>query len=147
LAVTVEQLEPLQRRPVYGPPYLVVLERFAPDSIADGTVVAVAGGVGEPPEEPSGYGPSELAYGAAETLEPAEPLFPATGSPGEGSQAGGSIGGDGWSVSADGDFFLLTLSGGGRGWRAGVGTPLWSDGRYLLARSQGSLLLYDFVPR
>jgi hypothetical protein len=35
----------------------------------------------------------------------------------------------------------------GATWRAGVGTPLWSDGRFVLAWDGEMLLLYDFVVR
>ncbi len=59
--------------------------------------------------------------------------------------------GDGWIATADGPFIRLTVfadaSRPASSWRAGRGLPLWSDGHYLLAASEGQLLLYDFLPR
>jgi hypothetical protein len=56
------------------------------------------------------------------------------------------VGGSDWSAVADGLFVRLTLAD-GTTWRAGVGAPVWSDGRSVLAWDGERLLLYDFVPR
>ena len=50
-----------------------------------------------------------------------------------------------WTALGDGHYVRLRAF--GSSWRAGLGTPLWSDGRYLLAVVDGSLFVYDFVPR
>jgi hypothetical protein len=55
-------------------------------------------------------------------------------------------GGDAWQVTPDGAFVRITMQDGAT-WRAGVGSPLWSDGRAVLAWDGERLLLYDFVPR
>lgn len=57
-----------------------------------------------------------------------------------------SVGGEAWQVRADAGFVRITLPDGAT-WRAGVGTPLWSDGRSVLAYDGTRLLLYDFVRR
>jgi len=66
---------------------------------------------------------------------------------------GGAVTGDGWTAAPDGRFVRLSVDPAGAAggtaasWRACVGTPLWSDGRYLLALQGGVLLVYDFLPR
>ena len=55
-----------------------------------------------------------------------------------------------WSgavLEVDGSFVRWLPEGGGPGWRAVPGTPLWSDGRYLLLRDGAELVLVDFVAR
>lgn len=55
-----------------------------------------------------------------------------------------------WSdavLEVDGPFVRWIPEGGGPGWRAVPGTPLWSDGRYLLLRDGDELVLVDFVER
>lgn len=55
-----------------------------------------------------------------------------------------------WSdavLEVDGPFVRWRPEGGGPGWRAVAGTPLWSDGRYLLLRDGDELVLVDFVAR
>ncbi len=63
----------------------------------------------------------------------------------------GTVAGDGWVASPDGEFIRLTtvdaLTGATVSWRAGVGMPIWSDGHHLLALRSGKLLVYDFLPR
>ena len=55
-----------------------------------------------------------------------------------------------WSgavLEVDGSFVRWRPDGGVAGWRAVPGTPLWSDGRYLLLRDGDELVLVDFVAR
>ena len=55
-----------------------------------------------------------------------------------------------WSdavLEVDGPFVRWRPEGGGPGWRAVPGIPLWSDGRYLLLRDGDELVLVDFVAR
>lgn len=138
--VSSERIASLQQRPVYGPPYLVVLEMTGPTG--EGTVLGVADSL----TAPSGYGPDTLAIGSG-TIPPipADPLFRVDG---ERPEAPQSVQGDGWKASADGDFFLVgPLDGSGSSWKAGVGTPLWGAGNHLLVRADGNLFLYRLVPR
>jgi hypothetical protein len=58
-----------------------------------------------------------------------------------------AVGGTEWQVVADGRFGRMTLHETDRFWRATVGTPLWSDGWFLLSLTEEALLLYDFVVR
>jgi len=121
-----------------GPPVLVVLERVVPGSGDASTLLAL--GVPELGMTPTGPG-TYLG------LEPGE--LPAAG---EGTvllrDAAGDapLTGDGWSARADG-VFLRLLQPGGASWRAGVGTPLWTDGRVLVTADADSFLFYDFLPR
>lgn len=141
LGLPAAQLETLQRRPVYGPPFLVVLELVDSATSGGGTILGIA----EADETPSGYGPRRLALGSGELPVTVEPLFRVDGQPPPEREA---FDGDGWRATASGEFFLLAVDGGnGAAWKAGVGRPLWSEGNYLLVRIPGNLLLYDFVPR
>ena len=131
-------LEELQGRPVFGPPYLVVLEMVVGGPAGETTILGIA----RPGS--SGYGPSDLVIGTGPLPEVPGPLYRA--SP-ESPPLGEEFRGEGWSVRSADEFFLLSTEESSRGWRAGVGVPLWSDGEYLLTRGAGKLLLYDFVSR
>lgn len=50
-------------------------------------------------------------------------------------------------LEADGRFVRWRPEAGGPGWRSVPGTPLWSDGRFLLLRDGDELVLVDFVAR
>ncbi|MEX2541541.1 MAG: SPOR domain-containing protein [Trueperaceae bacterium] len=141
LGLSPSRLETLQRRPVFGPPFLVVLELVDSAASGGGTILGVA----EAGETPSGYGPQRLALGSGELPVVVEPLFRVDGQPAEQREA---FDGDGWRATASGEFFLLAVGGDdSAAWKTGVGRPLWSEGNYLLVRASGNLLLYDFVPR
>ena len=137
--VSPDELEELQARPVFGPPYLVVLELVSgPPAGGQGTALGVA--------RPGGgaHGPNELVLGSAPLPPVAAPLYSASSDSQPLEEVALS---DGWQVRASGEFFLLDDSDGGRGWRAGVGVPLWSDGEFLLTGYGERFLLYDFVVR
>ncbi len=100
-----------------------------------------AGAEGAPegaPEDASSGTPEDVAEETA--VEPEGAATPA-----------GTVVGDGWSASPDGEFVRLTTADATTGapvsWRAGVGTPVWSDGHHLLALRSGKLLVYDFLLR
>lgn len=76
------------------------------------------------------------------SLEPPLFVFPASV-----SGLPEAVGGVEWQVVADGSFGRMTLRETDRFWRATVGTPLWSDGQFLLSLTDEALLLYDFVMR
>jgi hypothetical protein len=61
--------------------------------------------------------------------------------------AAGPFAWSGAALEVDGPFVRWRPDGGGPGWRAVAGTPLWSDGRYLLLRDGDELVLVDFVAR
>lgn len=131
------EIEPLQRRPVFGPPYLVVLE-LTGDGDGEATVL----GVTDPAGEPTGYGPDVLSVGEGQYPEANEPLFvvsPDTSGPDDG------VAGEGWSVTPDERFFQVVTAPGESSWRAGLGRPLWAAGNHLLTRDADRLLLYQFV--
>lgn len=138
--VTSERIASLQQRPVYGPPYLVVLEMTGPTG--EGTVLGVA----DAADAPDGYGPDTLAVGSGSIPSvPAEPLFRFDGEP---PQPPESVQGDGWTAAADGEFFLLgPLDGSSSSWKAGVGIPLWGHNDHLLVIADEGLFLYRLVPR
>lgn len=121
------------------PPALVVLDVSGPTGSDTGQVLALA--------DPS----RGVRLGGPEAFVGTEPSdgFPAwpvervrvTDAPPE-----GGLGGEAWQVRSDGGFVRITLPDGAT-WRAGVGTPLWSDGQAVLAWDGERLLLYDFVQR
>jgi hypothetical protein len=120
------------------PPRLLVLERFDPWRNPEaGSLLAVAVNPAD-----ADAGPVEFAGEAPDLQEPIT-LFAATPE----TQVAVALQGDGWQLSADGNFLLQVLPGGDRGWRVAVGLPLWTDGQRVLARSGTTLLLYDFVER
>jgi hypothetical protein len=139
LALSPARLEALQQRPTYGPPFLVALELV--DSASGGVTVV---GVAEVDGRLSGHGPEALALGDGEIPDAVAPLYRAMGAQ---AAESGAQGGEDWRAVAAGDFFLLSTQDGGAAWKAGVGTPLWSDGDHLLVRSGSGLILYDFVAR
>ncbi|MEX2536160.1 MAG: SPOR domain-containing protein [Trueperaceae bacterium] len=138
LGLSSADIEPLQGRPVYGPPFLVILELVA----SGGESELATLGVAQPGE--SGEGPGMLAVGTGLLPQAPEPLYRASA---ESRPEDEEFNGEEWSVEPAGDFFLLSFDESGRGWRAGVGVPLWSDAHYLLTRAEEMILFYDFVPR
>lgn len=107
----------------------------APAPGADGSVP-----LSEDAEAVEGEDTAAAAGGAAGAPDAQE----ASGAP------SAQVQGDGWLASPDGRFVRLTATsaaGGSATWRACVGTPVWSDGRYLLTLQGGLLLVYDFLPR
>lgn len=121
-----------------GAPRLVVVELEAPDR-PDGVVLL---GIGLPFSGMTHAGPLEYLGIDAQDLPPVASevdLASLVDEPPEAVEA------EAWSAVADGAYVRLDAF--GSSWRAGRGTPLWTDGRYLLASLDGRLLVYDFVPR
>ncbi|MBX3139414.1 MAG: SPOR domain-containing protein [Trueperaceae bacterium] len=135
-----------------------------------GDLAVVPWPLGEPGAEPGAEAADDAAEQATlETVEgaTAESEGSAVGAEGTGAgadgdgaagdesaaagTAAGAVVGDGWVASPDGEFVRLTAVDASTGatvsWRAGVGTPVWSDGRRLLALRSGKLLVYDFLLR
>ena len=120
------------------PPSLIVLDVTDPSGRDAGLLVALA-------DPQRGLRPSGAQLVEPEGALEALPVWPSTRvrpdvDPGE------SVGGPSWLAAADDGFVRLTLPDGAT-WRAGVGSPLWSDGTVVLAWDGRLLLLYDFVPR
>lgn len=132
------EVEQLQGRPVFGPPFLIVLELVEPGSTLEATLLGIA----QPGD--AAFGPEELVLGSGPMPEVTEPLYRAALNTAPEAE---EFGGEAWRVTADDSFFLLSVDESGRGWRAGVGTPLWSDGTLLLIRAGEKLIFYDFVSR
>lgn len=155
MALPVADLIAAEYRPSEdGPPRLFVVER-GPTSLLEGSELL---GVGLPAEGVSEFGPVAFLRLAA---FPDEMELPGLTEPLALSEllAGEmAVVGSGWEATADGDYVRLTLTdpatagvqattAAGTTWRAGLGRPLWSEGRYLLAWLDGRLLIYDFVIR
>ncbi|MBA2666958.1 MAG: SPOR domain-containing protein [Trueperaceae bacterium] len=119
------------------PPALVVLTVTDRSARETGTVLALADpGRGVRPE-----GPELIATAGAAPL----PVWPSERIVPDAPSTGPHVGDD-WQATGDGPFVRLTLADGAT-WRAGVGAPIWTDGRAVLAWDGQRLLLYDFVPR
>lgn len=119
------------------PPYLVVLERADPLQAEPGELLAL--GV---PGEMGGFGPQVYLGDASLLPGRPEPLYSYDGVLPE-----GPLEGDGWSATADEGYTRIDPAGGSAGWRAGVGVPLWSGGRYLLTSDGARLRLFRLLPR
>ena len=120
------------------PPALVVLDLSDPSARDAGRVV----GLGDPSAGLATHGPDALVAAPLEAM----PSWPAERVQREPPTSDQDLGGADWTVTADGGFVRITLVDGAT-WRAGVGTPLWSDGRFVVAWDGETLLLYDFVVR
>jgi hypothetical protein len=135
LALPVDEVEPT----VFGgePPFLVVLERADPLQSEPGELLALG-----LPDEVTAFGPLSYREVAVEVPSREAPLYtyaddvPQT-----------PLEGEGWLASADEGFTRIDPSDGNAGWRAGVGVPLWSSGRYLLTTDGQTLRLFRLVPR
>lgn len=123
-----------------GVPVLVVLERFNPWlSLEIGQLLAV-----------TIPGPAYSGPWQGDVLGEPDGPAPAAGVALEvdgNLQAVDSLESADWTLQSDGDFMLQSTPEINRSWRAAVGTPLWTDGTFVLARHEGRLLLYDFVSR
>ena len=120
------------------PPALIVLDLSDPSARDAGRVV----GLGDPSSGMATHGPETLVAAPLEAM----PSWPAERVQRAAASTDQAIGGSAWSVTADGGFVRITLVDGAT-WRAGVGTPLWSDGHFVVAWDGEMLLLYDFVAR
>jgi hypothetical protein len=120
------------------PPAIVVLDVSDASARDVGRVV----GLGDPAAGMATHGPAALVAAPLDAM----PSWPSERMRRETPPDDEVIGGDAWTVTADAGFVRITLVDGAT-WRAGVGTPLWSDGRFVVAWDGEMLLLYDFVTR
>ncbi len=121
------------------PPALVVFDLSDPSARDAGRVVAL----GDPSVGMRPFGPPQLV---PEDEGWVLPTWPDTRIVRDTLPDEADLVGSAWRVAADDGFVRITLSDGAT-WRAGVGTPLWSDGATVLAWDGEYLLLYDFVRR
>lgn len=122
-----------------NPPSLIVLDAAEPGGRDGGVLVALA----DPTRGVQLEGPRRIV-GSDAALE--LPDWPSERIRVSDEPLEGDLGGSEWRVSADAGFVRITLPDGAT-WRAGVGTPVWSDGRSVIAWDGERLLLYDFVWR
>ena len=119
------------------PPYLVVLERADPQQADPGELLALG-----LPGEMGVSGPVEYLGEASLLPTPVEVLYAF-----DGLLPDGPLQGEGWTALADEGFTRIDPNDGSAGWRAGVGVPLWSGGRYLLTTDGARLRLFRLLPR
>ncbi|HLU82829.1 MAG TPA: SPOR domain-containing protein [Trueperaceae bacterium] len=139
LGVDFADVEAAAFQPVAGEaPRLIVVELEAPDQ-PDGVRLL---GLGLPASGFDAFGPLEYLGIARDDLPPVvgavtvAELLAGSSEPVEG---------EGFTATSDGAYVRLTA--GALSWRAGLGRPLWSDGRRLLALVEERLLVYGFVQR
>ena len=123
-----------------GPPPTVVVAEITDRSGRDaGDVRALGDAAGD------------LFASGPEPVEGSDPLWWPPAELGERVRADGpTVGPIAWGgavLEVDGPFVRWRPEGGGAGWRAVSGAPLWSDGRHLLLRDGDELVLVDFVAR
>ena len=139
LGMSEEQVDALAYHPGGElPPSVVVLDLSDRSARDAGRIVAL----GDPTAGMRPYGPPQLVPDAGGW---SWPTWPATRVRRDIAPPD-RLGGPDWVVASDDGFLRLTLAD-GTSWRAGVGTPLWSDGRAVLSWDGERLLLYDFVAR
>lgn len=156
LGVPVSALAEAEFRPVAdGPPRLLVVER-GPTTLLEGSELL---GVGIPGPEMGERGPTEFLRSPAWSEDADLPGLEVEMTLSELLASEGAVSGSGWEAVADGAFVRLTVTDpvaagaqgatmAGTSWRASLGRPVWSDGRYLLAAlDDHRLLVYDFVVR
>ncbi|HLR46544.1 MAG TPA: SPOR domain-containing protein [Deinococcales bacterium] len=134
LGVEPDRLERAIRRRA-DVPVVVVLERFNPHLNPDvGQLLAVT----VPEEDGSPW--SGALLGDGETPGEREVLLEVDG---ELEPAGLET--EEFSISSDDPFMRQSVPGDSRGWLLAAGTPLWTDGTFVLAGHEGRFLLYDLV--
>ncbi len=140
LNLDAELLESAVREREDEPPVVVVYERFNPWLSLDvGQLLAIA--------VPAEAAPESAWAGdlhGNETGLPGEELLLHVDAETEDQFA---LEGDGWTITFDDPYMVQSVPTATRSWRAAVGTPLWTDGTYVLARFADTLLVYDFVRR
>lgn len=139
LGVDVAEVEAASYQSVADePPRLIVVELEAPDQ-PDGVRLL---GLGLPSGGFDASGPLEYMGITRDELPPVVSdvtVDELLATPAE------QVEGEGFTATSDGAY--VRLSAGGASWRAGLGRPLWSDGRRLLAVVDDRLLIYGFVQR
>lgn len=155
LGVPLGELAAAEYRPDEDePPRLLVVERGT-TSLLEGAELL---GVGLPAAGMEEFGPVAFLHAPAWPEDDELPVLENAVAAQDLLAADGPVMGTGWEAVADGAFVRLTVTdpeavgaqsatAAGTTWRAGLGAPLWSDGRYLLAMLDGRLLVYDFVVR
>jgi hypothetical protein len=139
LGVEVAEVEAASYQPVAGEaPRLIVVEVEAPEQ-PDGVRLL---GLGLPAGGFDADGPLEYLGITRDELPPLVgdvSIDELLATPAE------QVEGEGFTATSDGTYIRLNAS--GSSWRAGLGRPLWSDGRRLLAVVEDRLLVYGFVQR
>lgn len=139
LDVDVADVEAATYRPEpQGAPRLIVVELEAPEQ-PDGVLLL---GLGLPAAGFDAVGPLEYLGTSREELPPlisTVSVDELLAEPAEVVEA------EAFTASSDGAY--IRLQAGGSSWRAGLGTPLWTDGRRLMAVIADRLLVYGFVQR
>lgn len=139
LGIEPEAVEAATYRPdPEGAPRLIVVELEAPEQ-PDGVSLL---GLGLPFSGMTPSGPLEYLGVDADELPPVDSLVDL-----EALAADPPASVEAAEFVAVSDAEYIRLDAFGSSWRAGLGTPLWSDGRYLLALVGDRLLVYDFVRR
>ena len=139
LGVDAEVVQAAAYRPnPEGAPRLIVVELEAPEQ-PDGVLLL---GIGLPFSGMTPAGPLEyLGVDAAELPPVASDVDLAALL----AEPPASVTGEEFVAVSDDEYIRLDAF--GSSWRAGLGTPIWTDGRYLLATVADRLLVYDFVRR
>ncbi len=139
LDLTPQQLEPFVFEPENKAPFVVLVERFNPETQQVERLRSI--GQPRPNQDNLGLlleGPSTFLGEAVDILSPDDAtLF----IPNERTPLPETLSGNGWQAKSDGDF--VTLSVGDKTWRAAVGQPLWASGDLLISFYESQILLYN----
>ncbi|MCA9835532.1 MAG: SPOR domain-containing protein [Trueperaceae bacterium] len=138
LGLSVTQLEGFEFTPANSRPYLVLVEKFNPNTQETSLLKAL----GQPDSPSSNLGPELVWLDQKEiSFRPITPQFePTPSTQGEGIFESP----DGYRVRADGLFIQVTTSDPAKSWRAAAGRPLWLRENWLIASYNQELLLYKF---
>jgi hypothetical protein len=138
LDLTPQQLEPFVFEQEDKAPFVVLVERFNPETEQVERLRSV--GQPRPNQDNLGltlYGPSTFL---GETVEIALPEENTIFEPNERTPVADDLLGNGWQAGSDDGF--VTLSVGDKTWRAAVGQPLWASGNLLISFYEGQILVY-----
>jgi hypothetical protein len=139
LDLTPQQLEPFVFEIDNKAPFVVLVERFNPETQQAIRLRAI--GQPRPNEENLGLhreGPSSFFGESTEIPTPeANTVF----EPSSSSQVPDELEGNGWLARSDGDY--VTLSVGDKKWRAANGKPVWASGDLLISVYNNEALIYQ----
>ncbi len=140
LDLTPRQLEPFVFELENKAPFVVLVERFNPETQELERFRAI--GQPRPNEDNLGLSSDGPASFFGESVDIPSPDASTIVEPSSSSETPDELLGNGWSASGDDEYVNLTVN--GKTWRAANGKPVWANGDLLISIYEGQGLLYQF---